>query len=127
MHALVADDNVSLAKAVHWALRRIVPDGWDVQIAHDGLTASYMLIMDPELKLAVIDYLLPRKDAHAIVTEALRVRPHLKGRIIVCSGVDEYPPEVDEALFGDMACKRLDKPFEFDELERIVLEIIGPQ
>jgi DNA-binding NtrC family response regulator len=127
VEALVADDNVSLAKAVRWALRRIVPPNWDVQVVHDGLTASYMLIMDPELKVAVIDYLLPRKDAHAIIGEALKIRPHLRGRIIVCSGIDEYPSEVEEALFTDFACKRLDKPFEFDDLERMVLEIIGVQ
>lgn len=127
MHALVADDNISLAKAMRWALRRIVPPGWDVQVTHDGLTASYMLVMDPELKLVVCDYLLPRKDAHAIITEALKVRPHLRGRIIVCSAVDEYPSEVASALFDELECKRLYKPFEFEDLERMVLEIIGPQ
>ena len=117
---------MALAKAVRWALRRILPDGWDVQVAHDGLTAEYMLIMDPDVKVAVLDYLLPRRDGHAVMTAAIKVRPNLKGRIIVCSGVDSFPPEVAEALFGEFECKRLDKPFDFDDLERIVLEIIGP-
>lgn len=127
MDALVVDDTEGLAKALTWALKRIVPPGWDVQSTGDAVTGGALLILDPGLKLAVIDYLLPVKDGHAIVTEAIAVRPQLRGKIIMCSGVEHYPPEVEQRLFVELECRRLNKPIDFDMLERMVLEIIGPQ
>ena len=87
MDALVVDDNESLAKALEWALRRIVPAGWDVRSTGDAVTGGALLILDPGIKVAVIDYLMPMRDGEHIVAEALKVRPQLRGKIIVCSGV----------------------------------------
>jgi DNA-binding NtrC family response regulator len=125
--ALIAEDHETLASALRWALRRILPADWDVQTTEDGRTAEYVLIMDPGLKLAILDYLLPHADADRIVTEALKVRPHLRGKIIISSGVAQFPEDVAERLFREHQCRRLDKPVDFDELEKMVLEIIGPQ
>jgi hypothetical protein len=108
-------------------LQRILPSGWDVRVVDDGRTAEYVLIMDPDIKVALLDYLLPRVDAERIVVETLKVRPHLRGKIIVSSGVVEYPKDVEERLFVELGCRRLDKPIDFDDLERVVLEIIGPK
>jgi DNA-binding response OmpR family regulator len=127
MEALIAEDHESLAKALRWALQRILPSGWDVQTTGDGRTAEYILIMDPGLHLAVLDYLLPHADADRIVTEALKVRPHLRGKIIISSGVPDFPDDVERRLFSELGCRRLDKPVDFDDLERLVLEIIGGQ
>ena len=127
MDALIADDNIALSKALHWALKRIVPDGWDIRVTNDAVTAGYLLILDPGLKVAVVDYLMPIRDGEHIVTEAMKVRPHLRGKIIICSGLDEYPPEVEHHLFVDLGCRKLPKPVNFDELETMVLDIIGPQ
>lgn len=127
MDALVVDDNESLARALEWALRRILPAGWDVKSTHDARLGGYLLVMDPGLKVAIIDYLLPVMLGDQIINEAMKVRPELRGKIIVSSGMDEFPEEVEKLLFQDLGCRKLSKPVDFDELERMVLEIIGPQ
>lgn len=127
MDALIADDNIALSKALGWALKRIVPDGWDIRVTNDAVTAGYLLILDPGLKLAVLDYLMPIRDGEHIITEAMKVRPHLRGKIIVCSGLDDFPEEVERHLFAELGCKRLRKPVDLELFERMVLEIIGGQ
>lgn len=126
MDALIAEDHEALANALLWALQRILP-GWDIQKTSDGRTALYVLCMDPGVQFAVLDYLLPHSDADDIVSEVLKVRPHLRGKIIVCSGIVEYPEDVEQRLFTELGCKRLDKgnPKMLFELERIVLEVTG--
>src|ERR1043165_1177415 len=122
MDALIAEDYDPLRKAIAWALRRMLPD-WDVQDTSDGRTAQYILIMDPGLRLAVLDYMLPHADADTIVAEALKVRPHLRGKIIICSGIGQFPEDLEERLFVEHQCHRLDKPVDFDDLERVVMAI----
>jgi DNA-binding response OmpR family regulator len=125
MDALIAEDHDVLANALLWALQRILP-GWDIQRVEDGRSAEYALIMDSGVRLAVLDYLLPRADAEKVVASVLQIRPKLKGKIIICSGID-YPDDVAERLFVDLGCKRLDKGNHelLFELERLVLQIVN--
>lgn len=127
MDALVIDDNEAWAKAVLWALKRIVPADWDVRSVNNARTGGYLLIMDRDLKLALVDYLMPIQLGDEIIEEAIAVRPKLRGKIIVCSGLDDLPPEVEEKLFVTLGCKKLSKPVDFETLEKLVLEIIAPE
>lgn len=123
--ALVIDDNINWSKAVIWALKKICPPDWDIRATDSSRTGGYLLVMDPDLKLALVDYFMPVQLGDEIIEEALKVRGHLRGKIIVCSGIGTYPPEVEEKLFVELGCRRLDKPIDFQELERVVLEVIG--
>lgn len=126
MDALVVEDQVAIGRVLVWALRRIAP-GWDIQITGDAIAGGYLLVLDPSLKMAVVDYFMPMKLGDEIIEEALKIRPHLKGKIIVCSGIGTYPPEVEKKLFVELGCRRLDKPIDLDKFEEMVLEIIGPR
>ncbi len=127
MDALIADDHEIFSNALLWALQKILP-GWDIQKTDNGRTAMYVLTMDPGIKFAVVDYLLPRMHGDEAVSEAVKLRPHLRGKIIICSGMDDYDDDIKQRLFVELGCRRLDKgnPEFLRELERLVHEIVGP-
>jgi DNA-binding NtrC family response regulator len=124
MDVLIIDDEELYGKMLVWALRRMVPDGWDVQRTTDAVTGGYLAVMDPDLKLVLLDYLMPKKFGLQVAEEALEARPKLRGRIIVASG--NLDRDVRER-FEELGCHILLKPFELEDLEKLVHSIIGPQ
>jgi len=108
-----------------WAIKRMVPVNWDVRHEADPIVATYLLILDPNIKLVTLDYLMPKKFGLDVAEEAVLARPHLRGKIIVMSGI-RFPKDVQER-FDALGCVTLEKPFELEKLEQIVLSIIGVQ
>lgn len=123
MDVLIIDDEELYGRMLVWAVRRMVPDGWDVQRTTDPVAASYILILDPDIKLVLLDNLMPKKYGIDVAEEALKERPHLRGRIIVTSG---HLPRDELERFVELGCHILDKPFALDDLEALVQKIIGP-
>jgi CheY-like chemotaxis protein len=120
--ALVIDDYPAAAKAMATLLERLCPPGWAIGSTTDAAEGLSAMIGLPHLRLVVTDYLLPRFDAQDIVEMALRARPRLRGRIIVSSGAD-FPPDIYERLFVDLACLPLPKPVETDLLKTYIAQI----
>lgn len=122
--ALIIDDYTPTAKAMESLLEKFLPGDWKIGISTDALAAQAILAAEPRLKLVVLDYFLPRMDGQAIATTAIKIRPRLRGRIIICSGA-EFPEDIEQDLFVDLECKKLPKPVDIELLNRYVTEILA--
>lgn len=116
---LVIDDDDVVARAIHRFLRQIVPKGWAVEHETGAALGLSRLVVDRDIQLVFVDSLMPEMHGDDLVEEALRKRPSMKGRIVVCSGA-WYTDQRIARLFTTLGCQRLDKPFRLEELERIV-------
>jgi len=123
VEVLVIDDVEAVASALHRLIRKIVPSGWEVFHTTDPVEARSLLVLDPRIRIAVVDILMPGLAGDALIEDAIRHRPDLRGRILVSSGID-YPPYLAERLFGELGCLRLDKPIEFEALESLVFRLV---
>ena len=126
--AFVIDDYTPAARAMAVLLEQICPSNWSVGFTTSGPDAAAeglsVLIGQPRLRLVVIDYLLPRFDGQDIIEMALRARPSLRGRIIVSSGWG-FPEDIQQRLFEELGCLRLDKPTDSELLKEHVEKIVA--
>lgn len=122
MDILIIDDEEAQARAIHQLVRRMsLPSNFKVEHTTDALQGRALLTLDPRVKVAIVDYLMPRIDGQAVIEEAMKHRPDLRGRIIIISGADShYPPDIEKRLFEELGCLRLGKPFEMEQLEALI-------
>lgn len=123
--AVVIDDNLPMLGALRRVLESILPRWRIVGFSEPGAGRN-ALVAAPHVKLAVVDYHFAesRLDGEAIIDQALKVRPNLRGRIIVCSGVD-ISPATARRLFDELGCLNLPKPVQRADLERMVYKALG--
>jgi CheY-like chemotaxis protein len=121
--AIIIDDEVDFAEGMARHLAKIVPGGWKVELMSDARAGRVVLVMDSRVKFAIVDYLMPRFDGEAVITETLKARPELKGKIIVMSGWT-LPPDVAHHLFDELHCLWLEKPIDPEKLQALVWQAI---
>jgi CheY-like chemotaxis protein len=116
---LVADDEDTLRDVISLHLRNL---GYDVHEAHDGAEA---LAMAQELlpALIVLDITMPKLNGWE-VARRLRSAPATAGiKLLMLSGIGgEVLGAGLPVLGGDLG---LDKPFELEELEAALAELLG--
>lgn len=121
--AIIIDDEADFAKGMARHLANIVPSGWKVELLSDARAGRIVLVMDSRVRFAIVDYLMPRFDGEAVITETLKNRPELKGKIIVMSGW-ALPTDVAHHLFDELHCLWLEKPIDPAKLQALVWQAI---
>lgn len=125
MDILIIDDHPGSARAMQMTVERMVPPGFDVRFITNARLGSFASVLDPDLKALILDYLMPHMDGEKVTEEVLRVRPRMRGRIIICTGYDSFEPEVEKHLFVDLACRKLPKPVDLAVLKKMIDEILA--
>jgi CheY-like chemotaxis protein len=128
---LVIDDEESFARAIHRVLRRVLPDAWDVHWEPAASTGLSLLVLDGLVRLCFVDIQLATgpegMNGDELIEQALKLRPDMRGRIVVCSG-RFLDARLVARLFGELECVRLDKPVDFARLQSLVWAVVhgGP-
>jgi CheY-like chemotaxis protein len=116
---LIIDDEESSASSLHRVLRGMVPNDWTIEHTTDPIVGRSLLVLDPRVKVAFVDYRMDGLNGEAVIREALGARPELRGKIILCSGMI-LDHEQQRRMFGELGCLWLGKPFSLEELEHIL-------
>lgn len=127
MHVLIIEDDAAQADAIHRLLDGMVPIGWEVQHTTDAVEGRALLVLDSRIRVAFVDYSMPKLDGLAVIEEALQHRPELRGRIVLITGVDlssDHYVEERRKLFDECKCLSLAKPFDSRTLEQKLWEAI---
>jgi CheY-like chemotaxis protein len=111
---LVVDTEASLAALICDALRA---EGHRVVAAHDAIEALDRLNVEP-FDLLVSDAELPGLSGDRLLREIERVRPDMRHRILLTTG--DWVSQEPEAVARRLGTGLLRKPFELDELRRVV-------
>lgn len=125
---LVIDDEESFTGSMHRLLRMVLPNEWSVEIEHAPSTGLSRVVLDKLIRICFVDFLMSDPegvgmDGDELIEHALKLRPEMRGRIIVCSGW-YFDGRMEQRLFGELGCLRLDKPPEFEKLQKIVWSLI---
>jgi len=99
----------------------LTTNGYQVETVEDG-EAALATISQQEFGLLILDLRLPGKDGIEILRQARVKSPQLKGIIITAY------PSVQTAVeaMKEGAVEYLSKPFDLNDLERIIEEHLGP-
>ena len=118
---LVVDDTPEILALVETRLRR---RGFEVQTAADGEAALAAARARPP-DLVVLDIMMPKRNGWE-VARALKRDPATQAtKIVVLTAIGEQINQITSPLYG--ADAYLDKPFDFDDLERIIDDLLGKQ
>jgi len=116
VRVLIVDDDFEFRYAIADALRNL---GWDVRGAADGSDALGTLREWPP-DVILLDLMLPMMDGWAFRFEAERQQALGEIPIIVTSGSADVSREAEKLK----AAASLAKPFELDDLVRIIQELV---
>jgi CheY-like chemotaxis protein len=116
VRVLIVDDDFEFRYAIADALRNL---GWEVRGAADGSDALGTLREWPP-DVILLDLLLPLMDGWAFRFEAERQQALGAIPIIVTSGASDIRREAEKLK----AAAALAKPFELDELVRIIQDLV---
>ncbi len=111
---LVVDAESSLAALICDTLRA---EGHRAVAAHDAIQALDLLSVEP-FDLLVSDAGLPGLSGDRLLREVERIRPGLRHRILLTTG--DWVSKEPEAVARRLGAGLLRKPFELDELRRVV-------
>jgi len=115
---LIVDDEAIMRESLRdW----LTDSGYQVETAKDGEEAL-KTIAEQDFDVAILDLRLPGKDGVEVLREARAKRPQLKGIIITAY------PSVQTAVeaMKEGAIDYLPKPFDLNELEKVIRETLGP-
>jgi len=116
---LVVDDTPEILALVETRLRR---RGFDVMTAADGDAALVAAQARPP-DLVVLDIMMPKRNGWE-VARALKRDPTTQAtKIVVLTAIGQQINQITSPLYG--ADAYLDKPFDFDDLERIIDDLLG--
>ena len=119
---LLVDDEDSVRAAMR---RYFVRQGWDVREAGDGASAQSLL--DPKaanaFDLVICDLRMPQYSGCDLYRWVALHRPETAARFVFVSGDLQSPKSA--AFLTEVQRPVLPKPFELDELTRIVDEVAG--
>lgn len=92
---LVADDDPRILATVASFLTKA---GFAVQKAADGEEALQAIAGDPDISLLVTDFSMPEMSGATLISEAIRVRPHLRALLMTgypdAEGLAHLPSDV---------------------------------
>jgi len=114
---IVEDEAVMRESLRDW----LIDSGYQVETAEDGEEAS-KTIAAQDFGLLILDLRLPGKDGLEVLREARARSPQLRGVIITAY------PSVETAIeaMKEGAVDYLPKPFELNQLEKVIQETLGP-
>jgi CheY-like chemotaxis protein len=116
---LVVDDDPEIVTMLS---TRLGKRGYKVSTAEDGNRAIEMAKRErPDLVL--LDIMMPGKSGWE-VARALKQDPVTQNvKIVMVSAIGEKTNEITAPIYG--ADAHVDKPFEFEKLERVIGELLG--
>ena len=116
---LVVDDDPEIVTMLS---TRLTKRGYRVTTASDGHRAIELAKKDrPDLML--LDVMMPGKSGWE-VARALKQDPATQGiKIVMVTAIGEQVNEITSPLYG--ADAHIDKPFEFDRLEKVIIGLVG--
>ena len=117
---LVVDDDPEIVTMLS---ARLGKRGYKVSTAEDGNRALELARRDrPDLVL--LDVMMPGKSGWE-VARALKHDPATQDvKIVMLSAIGEKTNEITAPIYG--ADAHIDKPFEFDKLERVIGQLLRP-
>lgn len=116
---LIVDDNPQILGMLS---ARLKSRGYRVATAEDG-EAALAAIERERPALLLLDVMMPKKNGWE-VARAVRQDPAARDvKIIMLTAIGESINELTSPLYG--ADAHLDKPFDFDELERLLAELLA--
>jgi CheY-like chemotaxis protein len=114
---IVEDEAIEREALRDW----LIDDGYKVETAEEGEKALEA-IAEQDFGIVILDLKLPGKDGIEVLREAKEKRPQLKGVIITA-----YPSvETAVAATKEGAIDYLPKPFDLNQLEKIIRDTLGP-
>ena len=116
---LVVDDTPEILALVETRLRR---RGYDVSTAADGDAALVAAQACPP-DLVVLDIMMPKRNGWEVARALKRDPATQHTKIVVLTAIGEQINQITSPLYG--ADAYLDKPFDFDELERIIDKLLS--
>ena len=116
---LVVDDDPEIVSMLS---TRLTARGYKVTTASDGHRAIELAKRErPDLVL--LDVMMPGKSGWE-VARALKQDPVTQGiKIVMVTAIGEQVNEITSPLYG--ADAHVDKPFEFEKLERVIGQLVG--
>jgi CheY-like chemotaxis protein len=116
---LIVDDDPEIVSMLS---TRLGARGYKVSTANDGRTAIERAKRErPELVL--LDVMMPGKSGWE-VARALKQDPVTQGiKIVMVTAIGEHVNEMTSPIYG--ADAHIDKPFEFEQLERVIAGLVG--
>jgi len=116
---LVVDDDPEIVTMLS---TRLTKRGYQVSTASDGHRALELAKRDrPDLML--LDVMMPGKSGWE-VARALKQDPATQGiKIVMVTAIGEQVNELTSPLYG--ADAHIDKPFEFERLEKVIASLVG--
>jgi PAS domain S-box-containing protein len=116
---LLVDDEAMVRETTGGVLAAL---GFEVVQAQDGLEAVALVDQDPDgFDLVFMDLTMPRMDGREAF-QAMRARkPALK--VILCSGYTEQ--DILRTFQGEAPAAFIQKPFQFQELRRVISSVMG--
>ncbi|MDH5673339.1 MAG: response regulator [Myxococcales bacterium] len=115
---VIADDDPEILKVIRNLMHR---RGFKIHEAADGDEAM-RLILEQEPDLVILDVMMPGQTGWE-VCRSVRESDSLEGTgVIMLTGIGERMNELTSPLYG--ADRYLDKPFEFDDLDTAVTEVL---
>jgi CheY-like chemotaxis protein len=116
---LLVDDEALVRETTGRVLAAL---GLEVLQAQDGLEAVALVDQDPDgFDLVFMDLTMPRMDGREAF-QAMRARkPALK--VILCSGYTEQ--DILRTFQGEAPAAFIQKPFQFQELRRVISSVMG--
>jgi len=117
---LVVDDDPEIVSMLS---TRLTKRGYKISTANDGHRALELAKREkPDIVL--LDVMMPGKSGWE-VARALKQDPVTQGiKIIMVTAIGAQVNEITSPLYG--ADAHIDKPFEFDRLEKVIAELISP-
>ena len=116
---LVVDDEESVRSAAAIMLRKL---GFEVALAADGREGVKAFRDEPErFALVIMDLTMPHMDGETAFTELRRIRGNV--RVVLMSGFNEQ--EAISRFTGKGLASFLQKPFGFEELNRVLQAVVG--
>lgn len=115
---LVVDDTPEILALLETRLRR---RGFDVMTAADGdaaLAAAHARTPD----LVVLDIMMPKRNGWEVARALKRDPATQSTKIVVLTAIGQQINQITSPLYG--ADAYLDKPFDFDDLERIIDDLL---
>jgi DNA-binding NtrC family response regulator len=116
---LIIEDEESMREALReW----LTEGGYQVETAKTG-EDGLKIISDHDVALVLLDLRLPGKDGISVLKEAKTIRPQLKVIMITA-----YPsPQTKEAAIKEGAVEYLPKPFDLNDLEKLIRGTLLPR